>query len=164
MFLYTTSTGKINICDLREKSDFHNRPSLVMETNLRNSKLTTNIFNKWINSVSEAKFVSNPYLLFSRDYLSVKLWDLRQVSNAAENNQSPSYTKPIYSAQVTDYMERNLNNLLENDSLDDQFFLDISPDGKHMATGGYNKSGHVLDISATSNTVVNTQFGAERDS
>ena len=27
-FLYTTSTGKINICDLREKSDFHSRPSV----------------------------------------------------------------------------------------------------------------------------------------
>lgn len=61
-------------------------------------------------------------------------------------------------------MERSLGTLLENDSLDDQFFLDISPDGKHMATGGYNRSGHVLDINATTNTVVNTVFGAERDS
>ena len=61
-------------------------------------------------------------------------------------------------------MERNLGTLLENDSLDDQFFLDMSPDGKHMATGGYNKSGHVLDANATTNTVISTQFGAERDS
>ena len=61
-------------------------------------------------------------------------------------------------------MERNLGNLLENDSLDDHFFLDVSPDGKYMATGGYNKSGHVLDCNATTNTVVNTVFGADRDS
>jgi len=60
--------------------------------------------------------------------------------------------KPIYSAQVTDYMEKNLANLMDSDSLDDQFFVDVSPDGKHMATGAYNKSGHVMDINATSNS------------
>ena len=77
---------------------------------------------------------------------------------------SSNPVKPVYSCQVTDYMERNLGNLLENDSLDDNFFLDVSPDGKYLATGGYNKSGHVIDTSATTNTVVNTVFGADRDS
>ena len=34
----------------------------------------------------------------------------------------------------------------------------MSPDGKHMVTGGYNKSAHVIDTSATSNTVVQCKF------
>ena len=39
----------------------------------------------------------------------------------------------------------------------------MTPDGKHIATGGYNKSAHVIDINATSNTVVPCNFGAPRD-
>ena len=164
MLLFTTSTGKINMCDLRERSEFSKRPSLVLENTHKNSKLSSNVFSKWINSVSEAKFVSNPYQIFSRDYLSVKLWDIRGAQSDFESYSSNNITKPIYSAQVTDYMERNLGTLLENDSLDDQFFIDLSPDGKHIATGGYNRSGHVLDINTTTNTVIKTVFGADRDS
>lgn len=52
---------------------------------------------------------------------------------------------------------------MEQDCLDDQFFLDVTPDGKHMATGGYNKSAHVIDINTTSNTVIPCNFGAPRD-
>jgi hypothetical protein len=36
--------------------------------------------------------------------------------------------------------------------------LDVSPDGKHIATGAYNRSGHVLDLNATSNTAIVTKF------
>lgn len=53
---------------------------------------------------------------------------------------------------------------MEQDCLDDQFFIDVTPDGKHMATGGYNKSAHVVDINSTSNIVVPCNFGAARDS
>jgi hypothetical protein len=37
--------------------------------------------------------------------MCVKLWDIRANANTA--------SKPIYSAQVTDYMERNLSKLYE---------------------------------------------------
>ncbi|MFO0116590.1 MAG: hypothetical protein ACK521_02890 [bacterium] len=43
--------------------------------------------------------------MVSRDYLSIKLWDLRAASNQS--------TKTVYSAQVTDYMERNLPTLMD---------------------------------------------------
>lgn len=48
--------------------------------------------------------------------------------------------------------------------MDDEFFLDVSPDGKHMVTGGYNKSAHVIDMNATSNTVVQCKFNEKRGS
>ena len=163
MFLYTTSNGKINLCDLREKSDFHGRASLTLETSGKSSKISANVFSKWINSVSEAKFVQNPNVLYSRDYLSVKLWDLRTAQSSFDSRMGNSHKKPLYSAQVTDYMERNLGRLLENDSLDDRFFMDVSNDGKYIATGGYDRSGHILDVNASSNTVVKTKFGAERN-
>lgn len=104
--------------------------------------------------MSSALFLNDANLVVSRDYLSVKLWDLR----------SPANFKPLFSAQVTDYMEKNLSSLYEQDSLDDEFFLDVSPDGKHMVTGGYNKSAHVIDTNATSNTVVQCKFSEKRGS
>lgn len=85
--------------------------------------------------MSDVSFVPNSdYLLMSRDYLSAKLWDLRKASNAQSSggmivDTNPNPVLPIYSAQVTDYLERNLANQLEQDALDDQFFLSVSPDG-----------------------------------
>lgn len=147
------------MCDMREKSEFSSRPSIGIDICGKNPKLSSNIYSKWVNAISAAKFSSNPNHLFSRDYLTVKMWDIRAASSS-----TTVLHKPVYSAQVTDYMERNLPTLLDNDSLEDQFFLDVSPDGKYLATGAYNKCGHVIDLNATTNTVVNTIFGAERDS
>lgn len=163
IFLYTTSTGKINVCDLRMNSEFMTRPTMSFDVIGKNSRLNSNIFNKWTNCVSMAKFSSTPNQIFSRDYLSVKLWDMR-MSSCSSESRNTTVSKPIYSAQVTDYMERNLSNLLDNDSIDDQFFLDLSPDSKYLATGAYSRCAHVIDANAMTNTVVNTMFGAERDS
>lgn len=160
--MYTTSNGKINICDLRESSDFHKRPSLTLETNSKSSRHGSDVFKKWLNCVSSASFVSDPNLLFSRDYLSVKMWDLRAAHASYNSSIGSGNRRPVFSAQVTDYMERNLGRLLENDSLDDRFFMDISPDSKYIATGGYDRSGHVMDINASSNQVIKTRFGADR--
>ena len=71
----------------------------------------------------------------------------------------PKVGKPLYSAQVTDYTERNLVRLYENENINDSFFADVSPDGRHIATGAYNKSGHVMDINATTNTSIMCVFG-----
>lgn len=155
--MYTTTSGKINVCDFRENSDFHKKPSVCFNTSQQAVGGKASVFNKWTNCVSDARFIDSTTQVVSRDYLSVKLWDLRATSNNGLGS------KPIYSAQVTDYMECNLTTLMDQDSLEDEFFIDVTPDGKHLATGGYNKSGHVIDINATSNTVVPCIFGAPRD-
>ena len=99
----------------------------------------------------------NSYLVASRDYLRVKLWDLRKSSLNSENN------RPIYSAVVADYMDSSLTELYQNQNVQDKFFLDVTPDGKHLATGCYNRSGHVIDLNATTNTSIYCKFKSERD-
>ena len=47
--------------------------------------------------------------------------------------------------------------------MDDQFFISVSPNGKHFATGAYNKSGHVIDMNATMNTSVVCKFDQAQD-
>jgi WD40 repeat protein len=162
VFLYATTSGKINVCDVREHSDFHKRPSLLLDCAPKLNGGKASVFNKWTSSVSDARFVADSQVV-TRDYLSVKLWDLRQASSSAPQSVGGTGSKPVYSAQVADYFERNLAMLMEQDCLDDQFFLDVTPDGKHMATGGYNKSAHVMDINTTSNTVIACNFAAPRD-
>lgn len=126
-------------------------------------KRSVNDFTKWLNVVSDAKFVpGSEHLIASRDYIYTKLWDLRKGANGSNSHgmivDTVDSAAPLYSAQVTDYLSSNLSNLLSNDSLDDQFFLDVSPDGKQIATGAYNRSGHVMDLNCTANSAIACQF------
>lgn len=63
-------------------------------------------FKKWLNYVSGAYFLQNGYHIVSRDYLTVKLWDIRHATGVQSS-------KPVHSAQVTEYMEKNLAKLYE---------------------------------------------------
>lgn len=57
----------------------------------------------------------------------------------------------LHSASTSETMERNLSKLHTAGALDDEFFLSVSADGKHVATGGYDRSAHVMDVAATWN-------------
>jgi len=70
--------------------------------------------------------------VISREYMNVKQWDLRT-------------TKAVHSTEVSDAQTQNLQQLQKNDALDDEFFLSLSQDGKHMVTGGYDRSAHLID-------------------
>jgi len=86
----------------------------------------------------------------SRDYLSVKLWDVR------------FGRQPIATIAVCDYLEKNLLSLYEEDFIYDKFFLDVSPCSGYIVTGAYNRSAHVLDLAASHNLALPTNFDAKR--
>ena len=108
-----------------------------------------------LNAVFDAKFVPDSFYIASRDRQTVKLWDVRRASDSA------GHCSPVYSAQVMDYLKSKPTQQLE--TLSDQFFIDVTPDGRHLATGGYHRSGHVIDLDATTNTRVSCVFGEKRD-
>jgi serine/threonine-protein phosphatase 2A regulatory subunit B len=102
------------------------------------------LFSDLVNSISEGKFLTEvDYGIATRDYLGVKLWDLRATSKTPER-----------SYHVCDFVEKNLCQLYEDDSIYDKFFLDISPDNKYLATGNYNKNAHVIDIAGSQNNTL----------
>ena len=106
-----------------------------------------NVFSDLINSLSYGKFFKNmPNIVATRDYLSVKLWDIRNPGTHLSN------------IAVCDYLEKNLCNLYEEDSIYDKFFLDVSPCNNYVMTGAYNKNGHIIDINAGSNVTVHANF------
>jgi hypothetical protein len=55
--MYTTSTGKINVCDFRENSDFHGKASVSFDIGQKALGTKASVFNKWTNCVSDARFV-----------------------------------------------------------------------------------------------------------
>ena len=99
------------------------------------------IYSNYLSYCSGAEFLPDQTQVVSRDYMSIKVWDLRA-------------DKPYFSANVNDYMERNLSQLSREDALDDEFFMALSPDGKYLSTGGYNRTAHIIDANATTNTSI----------
>ena len=70
-----------------------------------------NFFTDIVSSVSRAKFspvADDPYI-FSRDYLGVHVWDVR-------NCRAPART-----FNVNDYIEKKLCDVYENESIFDKF-------------------------------------------
>ena len=85
-FCYTTSSGYVRICDLRESSNFSGRPSAEFCVK-RQKSYGLEIFNSQICQASDAKFIPNSEnFVLSRDYLSVKLWDLRTASSSSSSS------------------------------------------------------------------------------
>lgn len=62
--------------------------------------------------------------------------------------------RTLHSASTTENMERNLSKLHTAGALDDDFFMSVSSDGKHVATGGYDRSANLMDTSATWNCTI----------
>ena len=92
-----------------------------------------NFFSDLINSISSAVFAKDGPEIFVRDYINVRIWDVRKQDQA------------VRSIPVADYMEKNLCNLYENESIYDKFFLKPSPCSNFFLTGAYNKQGHIID-------------------
>lgn len=136
--VYSTSDGEINVCDFREKSDFSSSPSIRMSTSAENRQSQ---YSSWLNYISSVSFLPDPNYLVSREYLNIKMWDLRK-------------QKSVWAAEVNDRFSSDLGTLYRNDALDDEFFLATTKDGKHMVTGGYDKSAHVMDLQATTNNQI----------
>lgn len=108
--MYTTSNGLINICDIREKSNFSRKASITLSTQTESNP---SVFSHWLNYVSQASFLRDSNLVVSRDFMTVRQWDLRT-------------GKALFAAEVSDSMSRSLSVLHRNDALDDQFFMTVS--------------------------------------
>jgi serine/threonine-protein phosphatase 2A regulatory subunit B len=79
----------------------------------------TSFFSEIISSISDVQFTPSGDQILSRDYLSLKLWDIRK-----EN-------KPIEIIPIHDYLRPKLCDLYESDCIFDKFECAASADGKY---------------------------------
>ena len=66
-------------------------------------------FSEIVNSVSDVCFSHNGMYMMMRDYMTVKVWDIRVES------------EPVETYSVHDYLRSKLCTLYENDSIFDKF-------------------------------------------
>ena len=85
-------------------------------------------FSEIISSISDVKFSNSGRYMISRDYLSVKVWDLHME------------TKPIETYTVHEYLRSKLCSLYENDCIFDKFECCMSHTGEHIASGSYSNT------------------------
>ena len=83
-------------------------------------------FSEIISSISGIKFSNSGRYLISRDYLSVKVWDLNMD------------TRPVETYEVHEYLRAKLCSLYENDFIFDKFECCFNGNDQYMMTGSYN--------------------------
>lgn len=148
VFLYSSSKGYVNMCDLRVNSQ---ADSFSTTFTIQEEPSRKHFFTDIINSVSKAKFSPlNPNFIFSRDYMAVHIWDVR-------NNKAP-----VRSYNVTDYLEKKLCEVYESETIFDKFDLQVSPDSTQILTGAYNSNAHIIDINTSQNSTIDVRFMEKR--
>ena len=76
-------------------------------------------FSEIISSISDVRFSKDGRYILSRDYLTLKIWDVNM-----EN-------KPVKTINVHDHLRTKLCDLYENDCIFDKFECTFSGDGQY---------------------------------
>ncbi|KAL0397009.1 UNVERIFIED_CONTAM: Serine/threonine protein phosphatase 2A regulatory subunit B beta isoform [Sesamum calycinum] len=124
MLAYSSSKGSIRLIDLRQSALCDSHSKLFEEQEAPGSR---SFFTEIIASISDVKFARDGRYLLSRDYMTLKLWDINMDSG------------PVATFQVHEYLRPKLCDLYENDSIFDKFECCLSGDGLRVATGSYRR-------------------------
>uniref|UniRef100_A0A8C8C3D4 Serine/threonine-protein phosphatase 2A 55 kDa regulatory subunit B n=1 Tax=Oncorhynchus tshawytscha TaxID=74940 RepID=A0A8C8C3D4_ONCTS len=129
-FVYSSSKGSIRLCDMRASALCDNHSKLFEEPEDPSNR---SFFSEIISSISDVKFSHSGRYLMTRDYLTVKVWDLNMES------------KPLETYQVHDYLRSKLCSLYENDCIFDKFECVWNGSDSVIMTGSYNNFFRMFD-------------------
>lgn len=107
-------------------------------------------FSEIIASISDARFSPDGRYVVSRDYMTLKLWDVNMES-------SPVLTIPLQQHLTPRFVQ-----LYENDCIFDKFECCVSGDGKFVGSGSYDGVFKVFDAS-TGKIDTSVCMGAEAE-
>jgi len=99
-------------------------------------------FSEIISSISDVRFSHDGRYILSRDYLTVKIWDVAM-------ERSPMKTIPIH-----EHLRPRLCDTYENDSIFDKFEVVFSGDANNVMTGSYNNNFMIYPSDPTKDTEV----------
>jgi len=133
LFVYSSSKGTIRLCDMRQSAlcDTHSKLFEQPEDPLNRS-----FFSEIISSISDVRFSNSGRHMISRDYLTIKLWDLNMNS------------KPIQTYIVHDYLRSKLCSLYESDCIFDKFECCFNGSDETVMTGSYNNFFHMFELTS----------------
>ncbi|KAK5681076.1 protein phosphatase 2A regulatory subunit cdc55 [Elasticomyces elasticus] len=124
-FMYASSKGTIKLADMRQKAlcDEH-----AKQFEQEEDPSSRSFFSEIISSISDVRFSYDGRYILSRDYLTVKIWDVNM-------ERQPVKTIPIH-----EHLRPRLCDTYENDSIFDKFEVVFSGDSKNVMTGSYNNN------------------------
>ncbi|XP_010537553.1 PREDICTED: serine/threonine protein phosphatase 2A 55 kDa regulatory subunit B beta isoform isoform X2 [Tarenaya hassleriana] len=128
---YSSSKGSIRLIDLRQSALCDTHSKLFEEPEAPGSR---SFFTEIIASISDIKFSKDGRYILSRDYMTLKLWDINMDSG------------PVATYQVHEHLRPKLCDLYENDSIFDKFECCLSGDGSRVATGSYSNLFRVFGV------------------
>ncbi|KAI6053887.1 PPP2R2A [Marmota monax] len=129
-FVYSSSKGTIRLCDMRASALCDRHSKLFEEPEDPSNR---SFFSEIISSISDVKFSHSGRYMMTRDYLSVKIWDLNM-----EN-------RPVETYQVHEYLRSKLCSLYENDCIFDKFECCWNGSDSVVMTGSYNNFFRMFD-------------------
>uniref|UniRef100_A0A671SER4 Serine/threonine-protein phosphatase 2A 55 kDa regulatory subunit B n=1 Tax=Sinocyclocheilus anshuiensis TaxID=1608454 RepID=A0A671SER4_9TELE len=122
-FVYGSSKGSVRLCDMRASALCDQHSKLFEEPE---DPSTRSFFSEIISSISDVKFSHSGRYMMTRDYLTLKIWDLHMES------------RPVETYQVHGYLRSKLCSLYENDCIFDKFECCWRGDDSEVMTGSYN--------------------------
>ncbi|XP_042948758.1 serine/threonine protein phosphatase 2A 55 kDa regulatory subunit B beta isoform-like isoform X1 [Carya illinoinensis] len=123
LLAYSSSRGFIRLVDMRRSALCDHSARILQDGGSHGFK---SFFTEIIASISDIKFSNDGRHILSRDYMNLKLWDMRMDSS------------PVATFKVHDHLHPKLCDLYNNDSIFDKFDCCVSGDGIHFATGSYS--------------------------
>ncbi|KAJ2986727.1 hypothetical protein NUW58_g4890 [Xylaria curta] len=124
-FMYASSKGTIKLADMRESALCDQHAKLFEQ---EEDPASRSFFSEIISSISDVRFSHDGRYILSRDYLTVKIWDVNM-------ERQPVKTIPIH-----EHLRPRLCDTYENDSIFDKFEVVFSGDAKNVMTGSYNNN------------------------
>ncbi|KLO12702.1 protein phosphatase 2A regulatory subunit PR55 [Schizopora paradoxa] len=145
LFMYSSSKGTIKLADMRESALCDRHVKLFEEGEDPSNR---SFFSEIISSISDVKFSHDGRYILSRDYLSLKIWDVNMES------------RPIKTIRIHDHLQSKLCDLYENDCIFDKFECMFSGDGKHVMTGSYHNYFRIFDVDSPNDVVLQADKSA----
>lgn len=123
IFMYSSSRGSIKIGDMRISASCDRQARTLEEATDPAHK---SFFSEIVASISDMKATSCGRYIVSRDYMTVKIWDIAMEA------------KPVKTINVHEHLRTQLSDLYENDCIFDKFECAVSGDATGVLTGSYN--------------------------
>src|SRR5437762_5009185 len=158
-FAYSSSKGTIKLADMRESAlcDHHAKRPPTSETSrltvvfeVEEDPVSKSFFSEIISSVCDIRFSRDGRYILSRDFLTLKIWDLAMDGRT-----------PLQTINIHDHLRHKLCDLYESDCIFDKFECTFSGDGKHALTGSYNNNFMIYptNVGNTGQTTTTTTGG-----
>ncbi|KAF8693035.1 hypothetical protein HU200_039209 [Digitaria exilis] len=138
LLAYGSSRGLLRLVDLRRSALCDKSVRTFQDRGSRPQPHT--FFTEIISCITDLKFIDEGRYLLTRDYMNLKLWDLRVE------------TSPVATYKVQESLRPKLAELYTEDYIFDRFSCCASKDGSSFATGSYSNTFKVFSRTAAQTT------------